>query len=129
MMSFLTRILSALVSPSIFTVFRLAHHIQSSKPVEKFIEKNRLPHLLFYGPPGTGKTSTILAVARKIYGGAKERTIRNNVLEVRAGLGSSVVVPDKTHSLTRRTTVASTSCARRSKTLPACASRSGELSG
>ncbi|KAF9778319.1 P-loop containing nucleoside triphosphate hydrolase protein [Thelephora terrestris] len=36
--------------------------------VEKFIEKNRLPHLLFYGPPGTGKTSTILAVARRIYG-------------------------------------------------------------
>jgi len=36
--------------------------------VEKFIEKNRLPHLLFYGPPGTGKTSTILAVARQIYG-------------------------------------------------------------
>lgn len=34
----------------------------------KFIEKNRLPHLLFYGPPGTGKTSTILAVARRIYG-------------------------------------------------------------
>ena len=37
-------------------------------PVEKFIEKNRLPHLLLYGPPGTGKTSTILAVARRIYG-------------------------------------------------------------
>jgi len=36
--------------------------------IEKFIEKNRLPHLLFYGPPGTGKTSTILAVARRIYG-------------------------------------------------------------
>jgi replication factor C subunit 3/5 len=37
-------------------------------PVEKFIEMSRLPHLLFYGPPGTGKTSTILAVARRIYG-------------------------------------------------------------
>ncbi len=39
-----------------------------STSVERFIEKNRLPHLLFYGPPGTGKTSTILAVARRIYG-------------------------------------------------------------
>lgn len=47
--------------------------------VESFIEKNRLPHLLFYGPPGTGKTSTILAMARKIYGD----NWRNNVLEVR----------------------------------------------
>jgi DNA polymerase III delta prime subunit len=47
-------------------------------PVEKFIEKNRLPHLLFYGPPGTGKTSTILAMARRIYGDEWKK----NVLEV-----------------------------------------------
>lgn len=46
--------------------------------VEKFIEKNRLPHLLFYGPPGTGKTSTILAVARRIYGAS----FRKQILEV-----------------------------------------------
>ena len=46
--------------------------------VEKFIEKNRLPHLLFYGPPGTGKTSTILAVARRIYG----PSYRKQILEV-----------------------------------------------
>lgn len=36
--------------------------------VERFIDENRLPHMLFYGPPGTGKTSTILACARKLYG-------------------------------------------------------------
>src|SRR2546421_212225 len=30
--------------------------------------KKKLPHLLFYGPPGTGKTSTILAIARQMYG-------------------------------------------------------------
>lgn len=33
------------------------------------MDENRLPHLLLYGPPGTGKTSTILAVARQMYGG------------------------------------------------------------
>ena len=32
------------------------------------MDENRLPHLLLYGPPGTGKTSTILAVARQMYG-------------------------------------------------------------
>ena len=32
------------------------------------MSENKLPHLLLYGPPGTGKTSTILAVARQIYG-------------------------------------------------------------
>jgi DNA polymerase III delta prime subunit len=47
--------------------------------VEKFIEKGRLPHLLFYGPPGTGKTSTVLAVARRIYGA----DYKKHMLEVR----------------------------------------------
>jgi replication factor C subunit 3/5 len=36
--------------------------------LNKLIESNKLPHLLFYGPPGTGKTSTIKACARKMYG-------------------------------------------------------------
>ncbi len=27
-----------------------------------------MPHLLFYGPPGTGKTTTILALAKELYG-------------------------------------------------------------
>ncbi|KAL0280663.1 UNVERIFIED_CONTAM: hypothetical protein PYX00_001887 [Menopon gallinae] len=38
------------------------------KTINKFIEENQLPHLLFYGPPGTGKTSTILACAKQLYG-------------------------------------------------------------
>jgi replication factor C subunit 3/5 len=41
----------------------------------------RLPHLLLYGPPGTGKTSTILALARRIYGG---KNMRQMVLELNA---------------------------------------------
>lgn len=39
-----------------------------------------LPHLLFYGPPGTGKTSSILAIAKQIYGSG----YRNMVLELNA---------------------------------------------
>ncbi|KWU45813.1 P-loop containing nucleoside triphosphate hydrolase protein [Rhodotorula sp. JG-1b] len=50
--------------------------------IDQFISKNRVPHLLFYGPPGTGKTSTILAVARKIYGTGA--LLRNNCLELNA---------------------------------------------
>ncbi|KAG9763317.1 hypothetical protein KCU75_g5097, partial [Aureobasidium melanogenum] len=34
--------------------------------INKFVDGNRLPHLLLYGPPGTGKTSTVLALARRI---------------------------------------------------------------
>ncbi|PWN93703.1 putative RFC3-DNA replication factor C, 40 kDa subunit [Acaromyces ingoldii] len=62
------------------TLDDLVSHKDITATIEKFIEKNRLPHLLFYGPPGTGKTSTILAMARKIYG----PNYRNNVLELNA---------------------------------------------
>lgn len=41
----------------------------------------RLPHLLLYGPPGTGKTSTVLALARRIYGA---KNMRQMVLELNA---------------------------------------------
>ena len=34
----------------------------------QLVEAKKMPHLLFYGPPGTGKTSTILAIAKGIYG-------------------------------------------------------------
>jgi replication factor C subunit 3/5 len=60
------------------TLEDLVSHKDITSTIEKFIEKSRLPHLLFYGPPGTGKTSTILAMARKIYG----PNYKNNVLEV-----------------------------------------------
>ncbi|KAK5089788.1 Subunit of heteropentameric Replication factor C (RF-C) [Exophiala xenobiotica] len=49
--------------------------------INRFVEQNRLPHLLLYGPPGTGKTSTILALARQIYG---SRNMRQMVLELNA---------------------------------------------
>ncbi|KAF2998777.1 hypothetical protein G7054_g12382 [Neopestalotiopsis clavispora] len=49
--------------------------------INKFVDSNRLPHLLLYGPPGTGKTSTILALARRIYG---EQNMRQMVLELNA---------------------------------------------
>ncbi|KAK2029747.1 replication factor C [Colletotrichum zoysiae] len=49
--------------------------------INKFVDSNRLPHLLLYGPPGTGKTSTILALARRIYGA---ENMRQMVLELNA---------------------------------------------
>lgn len=49
-------------------------------PVDRLTNENRLPHLLLYGPPGTGKTSTILALARKLYGSQ----YHNMILELNA---------------------------------------------
>jgi replication factor C subunit 2/4 len=41
----------------------------------------QLPHMLFYGPPGTGKTSTVLALAKELYG---PELIKTRVLELNA---------------------------------------------
>lgn len=47
--------------------------------VNKFIDEDKLPHLLLYGPPGTGKTTTILAAARRMY---EPKQFHSMVLEV-----------------------------------------------
>lgn len=49
--------------------------------ITNLMEKQALPHLLLYGPPGTGKTSTILALARKLYGTSQ---LASMVLEMNA---------------------------------------------
>lgn len=48
--------------------------------LEKVIETSQLPHLLFFGPSGTGKTSTIITLAKKLFGSH----FSNRVLELNA---------------------------------------------
>jgi replication factor C subunit 2/4 len=49
--------------------------------LKKTLMSNNLPHMLFYGPPGTGKTSTILALARQLFG---PELMKTRVLELNA---------------------------------------------
>ncbi|KAL7420486.1 Subunit of heteropentameric Replication factor C (RF-C) [Cryptotrichosporon argae] len=62
------------------TLDDVVSHQDITATIEKFIEAGRLPHLLLYGPPGTGKTSTVLALARRLYGPAW----RKHILELNA---------------------------------------------
>ncbi|PVU93204.1 hypothetical protein BB561_003413 [Smittium simulii] len=62
------------------TLKDLVSQDQIIQTIKKYVDLGGLPHLLFYGPPGTGKTSTILALAREIYG----KSFRNMVLELNA---------------------------------------------
>ncbi|GAB7363823.1 hypothetical protein MBLNU230_g4389t1 [Neophaeotheca triangularis] len=49
--------------------------------LRRTLQSNNLPHMLFYGPPGTGKTSTVLALAKQLYG---PELIKSRVLELNA---------------------------------------------
>ncbi|EDO41130.1 predicted protein [Nematostella vectensis] len=59
----------------------LISHTDIINTIQRFINEERLPHLLFYGPPGTGKTSTILAVAKQLY---PDKQFGSMVLELNA---------------------------------------------
>ena len=49
----------------------------------------QVPHLLMYGPPGTGKTSTVLALAKDIFGAD---FFRQRVLELNASDDRGIAV-------------------------------------
>lgn len=71
------------------TLDDVAAHQEIIETIKRLVGENKLPHLLLYGPPGTGKTSTILAVARQLYG----KSFGSMVLELNASddRGISVV--------------------------------------
>lgn len=62
------------------------------------IDSDSLPHLLLYGPPGTGKTSTIVAAAKRMYGGQhySSMTLELNASDAR---GINVSFSSITHGM------------------------------
>ena len=69
------------------------------KTLSQNININNLPHLLFYGNPGTGKTSTILALARDMFGD----TFSERVLELNASDERGIdVIRDKVKNFASR---------------------------
>ncbi|KAI9316790.1 replication factor C subunit 2 [Dichotomocladium elegans] len=68
------------------TIDDIASQEQVVRVLKKSMTSENLPHLLFYGPPGTGKTSTVLALARQLYGQNECRPslYKSRVLELNA---------------------------------------------
>lgn len=72
--------------------------------LKTFVEEKNLPHLLFVGPAGVGKTTSILALAKDLYG----PSYRNFILELNAsderGIG---VIREKVKNFARTAAMAS----------------------
>ncbi|KAJ5475545.1 Replication factor C subunit 2 [Penicillium diatomitis] len=81
------------------TLEDVAAQDHTTKVLQRTLQASNLPHMLFYGPPGTGKTSTILALAKSLFGPA---LYRSRILELNAsderGIG---IVRDKVKNFAR----------------------------
>ena len=75
------------------SVYDVACQHNITKVLKKTITTKQLPNLLLYGPSGTGKTSTILAIARDLFG---PDLINERILELNASDEISIqVIRDK----------------------------------
>ncbi|KAF2674341.1 activator 1 41 kDa subunit [Microthyrium microscopicum] len=63
------------------TLSDVAAQDHTTTVLQRMLQSSNLPHCLMYGPPGTGKTSTLLALARQLYG---PELMRSRVLELNA---------------------------------------------
>ncbi|PYH92739.1 hypothetical protein BO71DRAFT_451212 [Aspergillus ellipticus CBS 707.79] len=81
------------------TLDDVAAQDHTTKVLRRTLQASNLPHMLFYGPPGTGKTSTILALAKSLFGPS---LYRSRILELNAsderGIG---IVRDKIKNFAR----------------------------
>lgn len=72
--------------------------------LKMFVQEKNLPHLLFVGPAGVGKTTSILALARDLYGpGYRSFTLELNASDER-GID---VIRDKVKNFARTAAIAS----------------------
>ena len=72
--------------------------------LKNFVKERSLPHLLFVGPAGIGKTTSILALARDLYG----PSYKNHILELNASDERGIdVIRDKVKNFARTAAIAS----------------------
>ena len=76
-----SRFCKELCKPQMYVPCQSDSNLLPAPRAQKANINPKLPHMLFYGPPGTGKTSTILALAKELYG---PEMMKARVLELNA---------------------------------------------
>jgi len=63
----------------------VSHQVEVVNALRQSVSSGQVPHLLLYGPPGTGKTSTVLALAKDLFGADfyRQRTLELNASDER----------------------------------------------
>lgn len=63
----------------------VSHQVEVVNALRQSVKSGQVPHLLLYGPPGTGKTSTVLALAKDLFGADffRKRTLELNASDER----------------------------------------------
>lgn len=67
----------------------MSHQLEVVQALTQSVKSGQVPHLLLYGPPGTGKTSTVLALAKELYG---TDFYRQRILELNASDDRGIAV-------------------------------------
>ena len=91
-------------------------HKEIVSTIQRLIDSNQMPHLLLYGPPGTGKTSTILAIAKKLFGSSYRLVALHHLLAA-AQAHLTHFTDNKFLSSTPATIASWTWCENKSRTL------------
>jgi len=86
------------------TLDEMVNQTEIVSRLKRFVEDRNLPHLLFVGPAGVGKTTSILALARDLYGSG----YRNFILELNASDERGIkVIREKVKFFARTAAIAS----------------------
>lgn len=78
----------------------VSHQVEVVKGLRESVKNGHVPHILMYGPPGTGKTSTVLALAKEMFG---KTFYKHRILELNASDERGIaVVRDKIKKFAQR---------------------------
>jgi replication-associated recombination protein RarA len=80
---------TTVATPNHKEIPRLTIHESIVELLDKFIQQNKIPHIIFHGPPGSGKLSLVREFIQRIYVDDKAK-IKTHVMTVNCSHGKGI---------------------------------------